>query len=77
MFYRNCKPGKVSTKQYKQHTHDLGFYFRLLLECEDQVWGHFYPLYREELIEKVLKGRKDFRDLDLLIAVKAHLCTGL
>lgn len=77
MCYRNCKPGKVTTKQYKNLTYHLGFYFRLLLECEDQVWSHFYSLYREELIEKVLKGRKDCRDLDLLIVVKAHLRTGL
>lgn len=82
MCHRNCKPGKITTMQYKQHIHHLGFYFRLLLECEDQVWGHIYPLHHEEVIisavcKKTLKGRNDFRDMDLFIVAKAHLCIGL
>lgn len=48
--HRNSTPGKITKIQYKNHTHPLGFYFRQLLECEDQAWDHIYPLCQEELI---------------------------
>lgn len=59
--HKTSTPEKITKIQYRNHKNNLGLYF-WQLECEDQEWGHIYPLCQEELTlsavcKKALKAR--------------------